>query len=250
MRNPTAHRLGLAVLVTALSVLAATPVPAQERAVAPAADAWVQLEARVREAIRRTPGVGDLHATLAESLWRQGRLPEAERSVRDAIRLDPANPVYRGVLGQILLAGRHWPEAAAHFRLALRGDSLGVESHVGLAHALVAQGDTAAARAALSRAGALDPDHPGLAPLELALREVPTAASGASEGTGGTAPWPIRLSAAIFRGASAAVLAAAGAVLALAAAGALFLGLVRAPAQLLRGRDPGAGAEGAAEKAR
>lgn len=180
--------------------------------------------------------MGDLHATLAEALWRQGRLAEAEESARRAVRLDPEHPVYRGVLGQVLLARRRWEEAEREFRAALRVDSVDVEHQLGLGHALLAQGERAAAESAYGRARYLDPDHPDLLRVERALSPAVESSPEGPALANEARPWPIRVLTFIFRGAFAAILLAAGGLLALPAVGALYLLLVRVPLHLFRRR--------------
>lgn len=243
MRLPDGRRLafrrGLAGAAAAVLLLAGPgDAAAQATPLAPdSAGTWVRLEARARAALRVTPEEGDLHATLAEALWRQGKIAEAERSAREAVRLDAGHPVYHGVLGQILLVEGRWTEAEAEFRAALGADSLNVEHRVGLGHALLAQGRRAEAEEVYGRARALDPEHPDLRRAEGALRVTPEDLRDLRASAAELAPWPIRVLSAIFRGVFAAIMLAAGGVLAVPVAGTLYLLFVRAPLHLLRRRS-------------
>jgi len=73
----------------------------------------------LRRALLEQPGDSKLRASLADLLYRTGRLKEALRLTGEMLRDDPDNPQALMVIGNVLFEKRKHAEALEYFRLAL-----------------------------------------------------------------------------------------------------------------------------------
>ncbi|MET0791537.1 MAG: TonB-dependent receptor [Polyangiaceae bacterium] len=113
--------------------------------------------ASANAALSLEPANAIASARRAEIALALGDRPEALRAAMRAIELDPDLGYARTVLGFVRLAANSLPEAIATFEQAVMRDAGAPLPHIGLALALMQQGDQTAGRRQLEIAVALDP---------------------------------------------------------------------------------------------
>jgi tetratricopeptide (TPR) repeat protein len=129
-------------------------------------------ERRFGEALAADPNFAPAHVGLGNLLADRGDTRQAEAHYRRAIVLSPDDENAHYDLGLLLAAARP-ADAVREFEVAARLAPRDVATHVRLGEALAALGQTAAARASLERALALEPDN---AEARAALRSLPAQA--------------------------------------------------------------------------
>jgi hypothetical protein len=99
-----------------------------------------EAEALLREAIAKRPDVPHWHFELRNILRYDFRLDEALKHAREAIRLDPKSAQFRNGLSQVHFDRGEYDQGYAAIMDALACDPEHPESHLSLAHALLASG--------------------------------------------------------------------------------------------------------------
>lgn len=100
-----------------------------------------EAESLLREAIARRPDVPHWHFELRHVLRYDFRLDEALAEAREAVRLDPASAQFRNGLAQIHFDRGEYDQGYNTVLDALARDPEHPESHLSLAHALLASGN-------------------------------------------------------------------------------------------------------------
>lgn len=102
---------------------------------------FAQGEARMREAIARSPSLSDAHVSFSAYLSAVGRADEAITEARLGLALDPLSIVAGQTLGWRLLYARQYQRALFQFRQTLELDPKSFVARIGLAQAHWGNGD-------------------------------------------------------------------------------------------------------------
>jgi cytochrome c-type biogenesis protein CcmH/NrfG len=102
---------------------------------------FAEAESLLREAIAKRPDVPHWHFELRNILRRDFRLDESMTHAREAVRLDPASAQFRNGLAQIHFDRGEYDQGYNTILDALACDPEHPESHLSLAHALLASGN-------------------------------------------------------------------------------------------------------------
>jgi TolB-like protein/Tfp pilus assembly protein PilF len=102
---------------------------------------FAQGEARMREAIARSPSLSDAHVSFSAYLSAVGRADEAIAEARLGLALDPLSIVAGQTLGWRLLYARQYQRALFQFRQTLELDPKSFVARIGLAEAHWGNGD-------------------------------------------------------------------------------------------------------------
>lgn len=122
-----------------------------------------------RRAIAIDDEAVDAHAVLAIALRQSGDLTGAVRSARRAIELQPEVAIYHAELGNIYALAGQFAPAVDSYEQAVELAPGAAQLQLSLGDALIQLERYDEARAAIERARALDPTHPGIAELSRKL---------------------------------------------------------------------------------
>ncbi len=98
-------------------------------------------EARIREAIERSPSLSEVHVSYSAYLSAMGRFDEAIAEARKGFELDPLSVVAGQTLGWRLLYARQYDRAVVQFGNTLELNQSAFVARIGLAQALWGKGE-------------------------------------------------------------------------------------------------------------
>jgi len=119
---------------------------------------WSGAEREFQRAIALKPDAAVGHHWFALYLMATGRADESIAAMQRALTLDPLFPIVPTNLGRAYAFARRYPEAVAHYRLALEMDPRFLPAQFELARVLGLQGDLGEARAVCRAARAAAPE--------------------------------------------------------------------------------------------
>jgi len=101
---------------------------------------WPEAEKKFKKAIELNPGYSDNHNEYGVFLRTMGRFDEAITAVRRAQDLDPLQVSFVTSLGWTYYFARHWEDALAQFREALKRDPQYLSAYEGMAKCYLQKG--------------------------------------------------------------------------------------------------------------
>ena len=119
----------------------------------------------LEETLRQAPAFARAHVSLAGIQALNGRFREAAARYRTALRLDPGSVEARMGLAEALRADGRLETSLAHYAQVAEIDPGAADAWMGRADALIRLGRYVEARAWLTDAQAVHPDHPDMASL-------------------------------------------------------------------------------------
>lgn len=123
-----------------------------------AKQAYEEAEAEYKQAIALDPALSGVRYNYGAALAGAGRFAEAEAQLKAAVSATPGFAEAGAMLGDLYTRRRAWREAIERYRAALAADARLGRARLGLAIALAASGDFAAARPHLEQTAANDAD--------------------------------------------------------------------------------------------
>ena len=123
---------------------------------------WADSEVLLREILAELPGHVSARNTLALTLLKQGRIAEAREEYVKSLSYDPEQNRNYAMLGNLALAEKDLDGAEKYLREAVRITPKFVEAWTYLALIEILRGREEAGRDLLTRAAAMDPNHPNV----------------------------------------------------------------------------------------
>jgi tetratricopeptide (TPR) repeat protein len=136
-----------------------------------------EAERYFHQLIRLEPGSADGHSNLGTTFLAQGRYADAEIFLRRALKLNPRHVGARTTLGLVLSYLNRLHEARPHIEKAIKYDPRNEDALVGLALLAQTEGDFDQASALLSRALRINPKMPKALASQTSIRKMTPADS-------------------------------------------------------------------------